>query len=523
MPKLVKATLVMSDHHLGEGKPKLEDFPAENEKAYLEMLKAHLELIGPDVSYCHVIGGDWLDYHVVEFEGRYGVFPTEEAALAKTEAIMQAHASYFAGLRSLAEAFPQMFFEIVPGNHDLDLKWPSVQEVIRAALVPPEEGRRVAFPNEVRIAETVLFCHGDQFDPFSANPPEHDTIKEDVMISRKVMLLMLLLSLVLAGALAGFTFSLLPYTLAGVGVGVIVSFVVLFLMFRWIAGHLAFRWGRTKTVLNVPIASHMNAGLGTRLKKWIFHGIGRRVDHGDEWILGVARKWYVLPILLPMVALETLALKFFYLFRRPREKFNPRLMLDLIASTTHADRIEKGLAAFLEERPGVCHLIAGHTHDGKMETVEIDGRTVIYYNSGTAIRQMRTYKPEVRAVTAWPKLETFFRRVLYYWIHAPFGAAASTMAYLAVPVALFLLPEMPFLTALRWPVAFGAVFLLLWWQFAAEYRDGHFFRFTPPEVLEYDDGSVRVRILQYDHDAGRFQLVTGEEATWDHYVEGSVN
>lgn len=520
MPKLVKATLVMSDHHLGEGKPKLEDFPVENEKAYLAMLKAHLEVIGPDVPYHHVIGGDWLDYHAVEFDGRYGIFPTEEAALAKTEAILRAHATYFAGLRGLAAAFPQMRFEIVPGNHDLDLKWPSVQEMIRAALVPPNETERVTFPNEVRIAESVLFCHGDQFDPFSANPPEEETFKDDVMISRKVMLLMLLLSLLISGALTGFTFSLVPYTFAGLAVGSIVSFFVLFLMFRWTAGHLAFRWGQAKRVLNVPIASHMNAGLGTKLKKWFFHGIGRRVDHGDEWILGVAEKWYALPILLPMIALEVIALKFFYLFRRPRERFNPRLMLDLIASTMHADRIDKEMNLFLAERPEVCHLIAGHTHDGKMVTVENGERIVIYYNSGTAIRQMRTYKPEVRAVTGWPKLEIFFRRVLYYWLHAPFKAIGSTLAYAVFPVAIFALPELPVLTTLRWPIALVAFFLLLWWQFAAEFEHGHFLRFTPVEVLVYDEGPPQVRILHYDHDASRFLLLTGEEAAWDHRTEG---
>ncbi len=541
MPKLVKATLVMSDHHLGGGKPKLEDFPAENEKAYLEMLEAYLAVIGPDTVFEHVIGGDWLDHHAVEYEGRYGIFPTEEAALAKTQAIIDAHLAHFDGLARLAALHPKLVYRIVPGNHDLDLEWKSVQAMIRKALKLEGDVSRVTFQREVRIADSVLFCHGDQFDPFSANPPIEETFKDDVMISRKVMLLMLLLSLVLSGALAGFTFALVPYTLAGIAVGSIMSFVALFLMFRWIAGHLAFRWGRTTHVLNVPIASHMNAGLGTKLKKWFFRGIGRRVDHGDEWILGVAEKPYALPVLLPMVALEVIRLKFFHLFRRPRERFNPSLMFDLIASTMHPDRIEKELNAFLATRPEIAHVIAGHTHDGKMVTVEIDEkklvdgtvsetsetktldaekRTVIYYNSGTAIRQMSTYKPEVRVVTAWPKVETFFRRVLYYWLNAPLKAVGSTVAYAVLPTALFLLPELPFLTALRWPIAFIAAFLLLWWQFAAEYREGHFFRFTPPEVLVYDDGTVRVRILHYDHVAKRFMLLTGEEASWDHYTEG---
>ncbi len=522
MPKLVRATLIMSDHHLGGGKPKLEDFPVENERAYLEMLEAHLRIIGPAEEYVHVIGGDWLDHHAVEFEGRYGIFPTEEAALAKTRTIVEAHRAHFDGLKRLAERYPALVFRIVIGNHDLDLSWESVQAMIRGMLVPDAQAHRVTFHREVRIADSVLFCHGDQFDPFSANPSKEETFKDDVMISRKIMLVMLLLSLAIAGALASVTFAIVPYTFAGMAVGSIFSFFALFLMFRWVAGHLAFRWGSAKRVLNVPIASHMNAGLGTKLKKWFFRGIGRRVDHGDEWILGVAEKWYALPILLPMIAIEVIALKFFYVFRRPRERFSPRLMLDLIVSTMHADRIEKAMGAFLEGRPEVCHLIAGHTHDGKQITVEHGERTVMYYNAGTAIRQMRTFKPEVRTITAWPKVETFFRRVLYYWVHAPIKAVGSTLAYAVFPVTLFILPPLPVLTALRWPIALAAGFLLLWWQFAAEYRDGHFFRFTPPEVLEYSDGSVRVRILHYDHEAGRFHLLTGEEATWDHVEDPSV-
>ncbi len=517
MPTLVKATLVMSDHHLGEGKPKLEDFPRENEIAYLEMLETHLKIIGPDVAYQHIIGGDWLDYHVVEFEGRYGIVPTEAAALAKTAAILAAHPDYFEGLRNFAARFPNLTFRIFVGNHDLDLAWPSVQELIRARLVSAEDAARVTFHREMQIADSVLFCHGDGFDPFSANPPEAETFKDDVMISRRVVALMLLMSLLLAGALSGFTFALVPYTFAGIAVGGIISFIALVLAFRWIAGRLAFRWGRTERTLNVPIASYMNAGLGTRLKKWLFPGIGRRVDHGDEWILGVSRKWYALPLLLPMIALDAITLKFLYVFRRPREKFNSRLMLDLFASTMHPDRIEKELNTFLATRPEVCHLIAGHTHDAKMVTVKIGDRQVIYYNSGTAIRQVRTYKPEARAVTAWPRLEIFFRRVLYYWVHAPVKAVLSTLAYAVLPVTLFVLPPMPFLTALRWPAALLGLFLMLWWQFAAEYKDGTFFRFTPPEVLEYDDGSVRVRILHYDHEARRFHEVTGQqEAAWDH-------
>jgi hypothetical protein len=174
------------------------------------------------------------------------------------------------------------------------------------------------------------------------------------------------------------------------------------------------------------------------------------------------------------------------------------------------------LNAFLAERPEVCHLIAGHTHDGKMITVENGDRTVIYYNSGTAIRQMRTSKPEVRTITAWPKVETFFRRVLYYWLHAPWKAVGSTLAYAFFPVAIFMLPELPVLTTLRWPIALVALFLLLWWQFAAEYREGHFLHFTPVEVLMYDEGPPQVRILQYDHERRRFHLLTGEDAAWDH-------
>ncbi len=516
MPTLRKATLVMSDHHLGEGMPKLEDFPKENERAYLEMLETHLELIGPDVDYRHVIDGDWFDYHAVRFEGRYGVVPTETAALAKTDAILRAHPRYFSDLRGLIERFPRFSLEMLIGNHDLDFAWASVQEKLRAVLAPAGQGQRVTFGREIPIGETALIVHGDQFDPFSANPPASDTFKEDVKISRKVIAFMLILSLLLASTLAGLIFAWVPYTVGGVALGVILSFVMLFLVFRWIAGHLAFQWSSKELVLNVPTASYMNAGLGTKLKGGLFPGIGRRVDHGDEWIIGVARKWHALPLLLPMLAMEAIGHKFFHAFRRPREKFNPRMMLDLIATTLHADRIEKELNVFLAERPQVRHLIAGHTHGGGMMTCEVAGAQVIYYNTGTAIRQVNASKPTVECRTRWTKLETFFRRIGYYWTHAPLKAAFVTAAYATLPVTLFLLPPLPFLHALRWPAAFLATFLLLWWQFAAEYKDGHFFRFTPAEVREYDDGSVDVRLLSYEPATKRFLRLTGEEAAWDH-------
>jgi hypothetical protein len=65
----------------------------------------------------------------------------------------------------------------------------------------------------------------------------------------------------------------------------------------------------------------------------------------------------------------------------------------------------------------------------------------------------------------------------------------------------------------QWGLAAGAFYLLLWWQSAAEYRDETFIEFTPPEILEYEDGTTSVRLLRYVPETGEFKdFLTGEIA-----------
>ncbi len=518
MPKLVKATLSMGDHHLGEGDatPKLEDFPHEIGRAYVEMLEAHLQAIGAGVEYDHVILGDWFDLLAVRYKGRYGVVPFEEAGLAKVETVLKAHETYIAAMRELLVRYPNLRYRIVIGNHDLEFRWISVQESIIRALAPENATHRVTFHEEWAVGETVLHVHGDAYDSLNANPSQEEAFKEDVMISRTVIALVFIVSLVFGGALTRVIFAWVPYTIGGIALGTILSYLVLLITLRGIAGWLAFRFGRTLTTLNVRTASYMHSGLGMWLKRRFFPDINRRADHGTIYVLGIARKPYASFLIVPALLIEALAHKFFHAFRHPRDRFHLSEFGNLILSTMRPDQYEKELCKFLETKPNVRHIIVGHTHDTKVVSYDISGRTVMYHNSGIAGWQMRTSTPEVACRTNWPGVETFFRRVAYHWRHAPYKALLSTLAYAAFPALLFLLPPLPVLVSLRWPAALLSAFLLLWWQSAAEYKDTMLFRHAPCETLEFDEGPPQVRILEYEQGTRRFRLLTGEEATWDH-------
>lgn len=510
---------VVSDFHLGEGSTlpdgranRLEDFPVANETLFIGMLRDRLAALPEHVPFTLVFNGDTFDYHAVRFDGRFGIVPTEEAAVVKTAAILRGHPKFCAGLKGLLAERPTMTVEILDGNHDPELNRPAVQELIRAALAPDGQGHRVAFREEILIGD-ALISHSDEIDPLSANPPTAEMFKRDVVVSRAVMAGILALSLLLMGTVASLTFAWVPYTFAGMAVGTLLSFAGVFLVLRWCAGRLPFLWSRETDVMDVPFASYLNAGAGMRIKRWFLPDIGRREDHGDEWILAIATKIYVLPLILPLLLLFALSHRFFHLFRRPREKFSMRTFWQLIANTTHPDRVERERERFLKKRPEVGKYVTGHTHVPKVETVEVDGRTVVYLNTGTGIRQVRMLKPPVTVTTSWPRVETFFKRVLFLWKHAPHRAFLSTLAYAVVPAGLFAL-SFRFgweIGPWHWSIAAAALFLLLWWQFAAEYRGRTFIEFTPAEVVVSADGPVQARLLRYDHESRRFaDFMTGE-------------
>ncbi len=522
MRKLIRVAISLGDKHLGAGDARLEDFPQEIERAYLAMLKTHTGVFGPDVEYDLVFLGDWLDLLAAPFNGEYGVVPTEEAAVAKAEAILRAHPGYFSGLREFLLRYPKLSCRIIPGNHDMEMRWPRVRELIERALAPLEPSGRVTFHEDGwPVGETVLHLHGHAFDPWNADPPIAKAFKKTVMLSRRATIFVGLLALVVAVIVSWSAFSLLPAGFRGRAIAVSISAVSFIIALRSIPAALTPWFGKKVKILNVRLASCLHASLGMWLKRHYFRDINRRADHGATYAMGFARQpqsiFHIL-LRLCLVVVIVAGVDVLQYFRDGLLRLWESVIV--VLNTMGPDRYEKHLRAFLDAHPRIRHLVGAHTHGRKVETYPFRDRTVMYYNSGLAGLEVRTFMPEVRCRTRWTPVETFFRHIGYHWVHVPRKACAVTAGYALLSAGLFLLLVVSPLAMFRWPVVTLVILHLLWRQATAEYRDETSFRLAPVETLVYqeEDGTtdVHVRLLHYDHQADRFFLPTGEAATWNH-------
>src|ERR1700747_2271140 len=88
------------------------------------------------------INGDFFDFLNVPYEGEFEDVITEDIALYKVEAILKGHPKVMAALKKFA-AKPGKSITYMIGNHDADLFFPKVREVITRAWDP--DGK---FPSE---------------------------------------------------------------------------------------------------------------------------------------------------------------------------------------------------------------------------------------------------------------------------------------------------------------------------------------------------------------------------------------
>lgn len=514
-----QATFVMSDCHLSEGsvfpngKPnRLEDFPAENDRMYVRMLEARLKRHGRETPFRHSLNGDMVDFMAIRHDGKFGIEPTEGAAVEQLKTCLRGHPGFFGGLRRLAEKWPNLEFDVCPGNHDIHFWWPAVQRTLTESLVPKGQERRVRFYEELRLGDAAV-RHGAEHDPPNANPTEDKRFINDKVGSRRLLPVAAVIALATTGTLLSVMFRRVDWTAGNVALAC-ASFASWWLMLGWLGRKLYFKfWAHEERLLNIQYSSYLNAGLGMQLKRWFFPDIGRREDHGDIWWQALARRPFLFFLIVPIVIVHALYQKVFHPILSQGGKATWRMLVHLIVNTTRPDQIEEQLVRFLRERPEIRHYVFGHTHRPGVATRDIDGRTVATYNPGTGIKQQRMIKPAVKCVTRHSAIETFFRRIGYHWRHAPGRAILSTLAYLSVPAAAFAVSLWR-----GWPIgpvqyglAAGAVYLLAWWQSAAEYRDETFTEFTPAEILEYEDGTISVRLLRYVPETNEFKdFLTGE-------------
>jgi UDP-2,3-diacylglucosamine pyrophosphatase LpxH len=114
------------------------------------------------------INGDFLDFLNIPVKGEFEEAVTEAMAVKKAQAILRGHP----GVMNALQAFltkPLKTITYLIGNHDADLFFPQVRELITRAWDPEQRYpspvvRLIADTDRVRINEHVEIRHGNQFE-----------------------------------------------------------------------------------------------------------------------------------------------------------------------------------------------------------------------------------------------------------------------------------------------------------------------------------------------------------------------
>ena len=173
--------VVVSDLHIGEGKvgpdrkySALEDFRVgKHFDKFASYLVSRQQRTGRKMEF--VLAGDTMDFLKVRNppEGKSwptdrkdrDTAPNETVAVLKAERIVQAHPGFFASLGKLLQAGHKVV--LLPGNHDQELHFKGVQQVLRRAMLDQAPGARssqVKFNGWLHVVGKAMVEHGHRFD-----------------------------------------------------------------------------------------------------------------------------------------------------------------------------------------------------------------------------------------------------------------------------------------------------------------------------------------------------------------------
>ena len=188
-PLLPRDLIVVSDLHLGRGYDpsskryhRLEAFFYDHDfRAFCRWICA--DAAARDQPLTLVLNGDVFDLLRIEpepapdgtsLERRFGPLPTPLVAARMMADVLAGHPEFVEALADVLAAGQRVV--ILPGNHDIEVQWPQVQEEIRRAVTAALQARREAeVPGELRFEPWFLhepgriwIEHGCQYDPENA-------------------------------------------------------------------------------------------------------------------------------------------------------------------------------------------------------------------------------------------------------------------------------------------------------------------------------------------------------------------
>lgn len=149
---------VISDLHLGSGSS-IDNFKKDYE------FSQFVDMVMKKKGSSLVINGDFIDFVQIP-EGREKRSPfskvgaDEKESLHKLDLVIESHHVLFDALQKFVASDHRLI--IIPGNHDIDLFWPSVQaRIVKRLGNPNENNLKFELSGKLRIDE-IYIEHGNQ-------------------------------------------------------------------------------------------------------------------------------------------------------------------------------------------------------------------------------------------------------------------------------------------------------------------------------------------------------------------------
>ncbi len=175
--------LVISDFHLSTGVRPGRPNPYEefySDHRFKEFLEYYSTGEYADTEVELIIAGDFLDLLKVPYKGKFVEQVTQAIALDKVRRCLRGHPVVFDALKAFIH-LPKKRVTYIPGNHDQDVFFPKVQQLLLSrvgALDEPELFRFVTDDFYYRLPGGVVITHGHQFEVmnyFDINRPLVET------------------------------------------------------------------------------------------------------------------------------------------------------------------------------------------------------------------------------------------------------------------------------------------------------------------------------------------------------------
>lgn len=152
--------LCFSDIEMGSGGV-MDDFPHSG--FFSDLLAQYNCTFFKNKKIDLIFNGDTFDLLKTDFEGKYPRHIDQTVAMGKFFKVASAHPKFFEGVRKfLAFDKDNRRVVFITGNHDFELFFPEVQNIIRSAC---GEDHEVLFPGLTFCEGKVKIEHGSQYDP----------------------------------------------------------------------------------------------------------------------------------------------------------------------------------------------------------------------------------------------------------------------------------------------------------------------------------------------------------------------